>query len=127
VGRGSAFADIDRDGDLLVLTQVGGPPLLARNDQQLGHSWVRIKLIGRTGNRDAIGAWVNVHVGNQSFSRQVMATRSYMSQSELPVTFGLGKAKQIDRVEIVWPGGIRQELEAGQVKLNALTVVEQAL
>src|SRR5262249_45569182 len=70
VGRGSAFADIDNDGDLdVVLTQVGGPPVVLRNDQQLGHAWVRIKLVGRTCNHDAIGAWINLHAGGQTLSR----------------------------------------------------------
>ena len=78
VGRGSAFADIDGDGDLdVVLTQIGGPPLLLRNDQQLGHHWLRFKLVGTKANRDAIGAWVKVRVGGQT-SRQVMPTRSYL-------------------------------------------------
>src|SRR5207249_1868476 len=90
VGRGSAFADIDGDGDLdVVLTQIGGPPLLLRNDQQLGHRWVRFKLVGRKCNRDAIGALVRLRASGQTLSRQVMPTRSYMSQSELPVTIGL--------------------------------------
>ena len=57
VGRGSAFADIDGDGDLdVILSQTGGPPLLLRNDQKLGHHWLRLKLVGTTSNRDAIGA-----------------------------------------------------------------------
>ncbi len=127
VGRGSAFADIDADGDLdAVLTQVGGPPVLLRNDQQLGHSWVRIKLAGKPSNRDAIGAWVNLRAGGQSFSRQIMPARSYMSQSELPVTFGLAKANQIESVEIVWPGGRKQQLAAGTVRLNAVTLLEES-
>jgi hypothetical protein len=124
VGRGSAFADIDGDGDLdVVLTQVGGPPLLLRNDQHLNHHWVRLKLIGTSANRSAIGAVVKLKAGNQTFTRQVMPTRSYLSQSELPVTFGLGVADKIDGIEIIWPGGGKQFL--ANVKLDALTTVEQ--
>ncbi len=94
VGRGSAFADIDGDGDLdVVLTQIGGPPLLLRNDQHLGHHWIRLKLVGTKSNRDAIGAWIKMRLVGRTLWRQVMPTRSYLSQSELPVTIRLGKSR----------------------------------
>jgi hypothetical protein len=112
VGRGAAFADIDGDGDLdVVLTQIGGPPLLLRNDQNLHHHWIRLKLVGTKSNRDAIGAWIKVRVGGKTLSRQVMPTRAYLSQSELPVTIGLGNADKVDSVEINWPSGTKQKVE----------------
>src|SRR5688500_1021911 len=123
VGRGSAFADIDGDGDQDVLvTQLNGPAKLFRNDQRLGNSWVRVKLVGKK-NRDAIGASVKVRVGNRVFAQQVMPTRGYLSQSELPVTIGLGKAQKIDDVQIFWPDGSR---ETGvSLKKNTLNIVTQ--
>lgn len=125
VGRGSAFADVDGDGDLdVVLTQIDGPPLLLRNDQALGHHWLRVKLVGTRSNRDAIGAWVSVRFGGQLLSRQVMPTRSYLSQSELPVTFGLGGASQVDELDIVWPGGGKQVVSKPEI--DRVLVIDQA-
>jgi hypothetical protein len=125
VGRGSALADIDGDGDQdLLLTAVGGPARLLRNDQQLGHQWLRFKLVGRSCNRDAIGAWVEVTSDGELLRRQVMPTKSYLSQSELPVTIGLGTRKRIERVQIRWPDGQMQMVP--QHSLGETTVVEQA-
>ena len=106
-----------------MLTQINGPPLLLRNDQQLGHHWLRLKLVGTRSNRDAIGAWINVRIGGQTLRRQVMPTRSYLSQAELPITIGLGKAERPDAVEIVWPAGSKQHVSTARV--DAVTFVEQ--
>jgi len=124
VGRGSAFADIDGDGDLdAVLTQVGGAPLLLRNDQALKRHWLRWKLVGTKSNRDAIGARIIVLVENQTLTRVVMPTRSYLSQSELPVTIGLGAADRVERVEIIWPSGRRQTL--ADLRIDVFVTVKE--
>jgi hypothetical protein len=122
-GRGSAYADIDGDGDLdILITQVAGPPRLLRNDQHLNHNWVRVSLIGTKSNHDAIGAWVKVRIGNRTLSQQVMPTRGYLSQSELPVTIGLGDATRIEDAQIVWPD---HSVQGVQLKLNSLNVISQ--
>jgi enediyne biosynthesis protein E4 len=124
VGRGAAFADIDGDGDLdVLLLQTGGPPLLLRNDQQSGNHWLRLKLVGEAGNREAIGAWVELTIDGETQRRQVMPTRGYLSQSELPVTFGLGSAASVESIVVIWPDGSRQEV--APEPLDRLRVVRQ--
>jgi hypothetical protein len=124
VGRGAAYADMDGDGDLdVVLTQAGGAPLLLRNDQALGHHWLRVRLVGARANRDAIGAWVEAEAGGLLQRRQVMPTRSYLSQVELPVTFGLGTADRVDALRVIWPDGTVQPVEVAGVD-RTLEVVE---
>ena len=112
VGRGAAMADIDADGDLdLILFSSGGKPRLLRNDQKSGHHWLRLRLRGTKCNKDAIGAVVNVTLPNSTvLSRTVMPTRSYQSQTELPVTFGLGSAEIVKEIAIRWPDGTSQKL-----------------
>jgi len=106
VGRGSAYGDIDGDGDLdLLLTQVGAAPKLLRNDQTLDHHWLRVQLVGTPPSVDAIGAQVTLRTGETTQTRIVSPTRSYLSQSELTVTFGLGTATQVDEIRVLWPDG----------------------
>ncbi|MHC4219691.1 MAG: CRTAC1 family protein [Planctomycetota bacterium] len=127
VGRGAAYADIDDDGDLdMLLTEVGGRPMLLRNEQDLGHHWLRVRLVGRTCNRDAIGAWVSLTMADGTVQRrQVMPTRSYLSQVELPVTFGLGTQDRVGDVHVRWPDGTTQEAPARSV--DTTLVVEQGM
>lgn len=116
VGRGSAFADIDNDGDLdVVIAGLGGPPRLLRNDLDLGENWVRITLDGGNGNTGALGAIVELSAGGQTMRRQVMPTRSYLSQVELPLTFGLGKSDTIESIKVTWPDGTVQEISPVEV------------
>lgn len=116
VGRGAAFADIDGDGDLDVcLTQVAGPPVLLRNDQALGNHWLRVRLEGKTANTGAIGAEVRLVAGGRARSLVVMPSRSYLSQVELPVTFGLGTETAVESLEIVWPDGERSRHPIEQI------------
>ena len=106
VGRAATYGDVDQDGDLdVVITQVNRPPLLLRNDQALAHHWLRVKVNGIGLNRDAIGAELSLTSGGQTQARIVMPTRSYLAQSELPVTFGLGSAAIVERLEVTWPDG----------------------
>ncbi len=111
VGRGATYADIDSDGDLdILITQTGRAARLFRNDQNQNHYWLRVLLQSRGGNRNSIGAWIELEAGGVTQRRQVMPTRSYLSQVELPVTFGLGSHSQYDALRIEWPDGIRQEV-----------------
>jgi hypothetical protein len=106
VGRGAAYADFDNDGDLdLLITTNNGPAYLYRNDLTNGNRSLRLKLTGVASNRDAIGATVEVHVGSRKMSRMVRTGSSYLSQSELPLTFGMGRSERADRVVIRWPSG----------------------
>lgn len=125
VGRGAAYADIDGDGDLdLLLTQNGGEPLLLRNEANGRAHFLRFKLVGTRSNRDAIGAWVVVDLGDQIVRRQVMPTRSYLSQVELPITIGLGQRRHVRSVAVRWPGGAEQAVTDYQLD-RLTTVVER--
>jgi hypothetical protein len=106
VGRGAAYADIDNDGDLdVLLTANGGPARLLRNDGGNANHLLRIKTIGTTSNRDGIGAKIEVTASGAMQWQVVKTGSSYLSQSELPLTFGLGSDTTVSSVRIVWPSG----------------------
>jgi hypothetical protein len=118
VGRGLAYGDFDRDGSLdLLLTTNNGPAYLYRNENVAGNHSIRFHLQGTKSNRDAIGAVVRIFDSGRSQSRAVKGGSSYLSQSEMPLTFGLGSHATIERVEIEWPSGAKEEfkkLDAGR-------------
>ncbi|MBS1850085.1 MAG: CRTAC1 family protein [Acidobacteria bacterium] len=118
--RGCAFGDFDNDGnvDVLVLN-MNDPPSLLRNENQSGHHWIKIKLLGTKCNRTAIGARIIVTVGDHIQMDEVRSGGSVMSQNDLRLHFGVGMAKQIDQIEVRWPTtGQREQftkVEANQI------------
>lgn len=86
--------------------------MLLRNNQTLKNNWIRLKLTGTKSNHDAIGAWVRARINGKDVWRHVMPTRSYLSQSELPVTIGLGTATAVELLEVKWPNGAVQKVQA---------------
>jgi hypothetical protein len=128
VGRGCAYADIDGDGDLdVVLTDNNGPARLLRNEGGNRNHWVRLVLEGNgeDSNRSAIGARVIVEAGGLVQHREVISGRGYLSQSELPLTFGLGQAKKVERVTIYWPGRNAGKQVLTDLPINQAHVIRQ--
>jgi hypothetical protein len=122
VGRGCAYADIDGDGDLdVVMTVNNGTPLLLRNDGGNKNHWIRLVLTGdgKKSNRDAIGAKVELRVGETVCRSQLFPSQSYLSSVELPLTFGLGEIDHVDELTVTWPSGKvtkLKDLKADQVQ-----------
>lgn len=109
VGRAASMADIDLDGDLdLLITQCGDRPLLLRNDQALGHHWLAVRLVGKGGNRDGLGARVELRAAGLTQRRWISGTRSYLAQVEPEARFGLGSTRAVESLEVRWPDGSRQ-------------------
>jgi len=128
VGRGAAYGDFDNDGDLdLLITANNGPARLLRNDNANQNDLIRIKTVGSKSNRDGIGAKLTLKTskGAKLFS-MVKTGSSYLSQSELPVTFGLGPPEEgrTLSLEIQWPSGQKDVIN--DLKANQFVVVQEA-
>jgi hypothetical protein len=124
-GRGLAAGDVDEDGDIdLVFSHDDDEPTaLVRNDTAPGNDWLRVRLIGRASNRDAIGARLVLRTSTSSQLRHVKGGCSYLSQSDLRPFWGLGKGAIIQGLSIVWPSGVEQNLTSVEPN-QTLTIIE---
>ncbi len=124
VGRGLAFGDWNDDGaiDLLIPENQGPCRLLVQEPEPSGQ-WFRVALQGTRSNRNGIGALVTVHCGERVLRDRVITGSSYLAMNELTLTFGIGSATSVDRLEVRWPSGIRDVLT--EVPANqTLTILE---
>src|SRR4029077_6631846 len=123
--RGAAFGDYDNDGDIDALVlNLNDVPSLLRNDGGNSQNWIKIKLVGTKCNRTAIGARVWVTSGNHVQMDEVHSGASVMSQSDLRLHFGLGKAQTVDLIEVKWP--TTQKIEKfTQVKANQILTIRE--
>jgi hypothetical protein len=125
VARGAAYGDFDNDGDLdLLIMSNNGPARLLRNDGGNQNNLLRIRTIGATSNRDGIGAKVTLKTAGGATLWSIVKTGSgYCSQSELPLTFGLGKAEKVLSLEVIWPSGRKDAI--GEVNANQSISIEE--
>jgi hypothetical protein len=128
--RGCAFGDFDNDGDVdVVINAVNDFPQLLRCDSQTGNNWLKIKTIGTKSNRSGIGArlkCVTRMAGESKPHQQIDEVRSggsYISQNDLRVHFGLGKAEKVELLEIRWPSGLVDTLK--DIKVNQQVFVKE--
>ncbi|MEA2561084.1 MAG: enediyne biosynthesis protein [Acidobacteriota bacterium] len=127
--RSSAILDIEGDGDLDIVTNDlnSEPQVLISNlsEKKKDLRWLKVKLRGTESNRDAIGARVRVKAGGQTWTQWNDGKSGYLSQSQMPLYFGLGDAGKVDSVEILWPSGKTQTVQNPKVG-SQIEVVEKA-
>ena len=123
-GRGLAVGDYDNDGDLdLLVVNCGEGVVLFQNDGGNQNNWLKILTIGKTSNRNGIGARIELTAGKSRQIREVISGSSYLSQSSLEVEFGLGKASVVDQIRILWPSGSKQTLT--DINVNQKLVITE--
>ena len=126
--RSSAIFDLDNDGDLDIVTNEMNhhPMVLLSNlsEKKPDLAYLKVKLVGTKSNRSALGAVVRVVAGDLKLMKVKDGQSGYLSHSDFPLYFGLGSAKQIDRLEVSWPSGIKQVIE-GPIDRNQMLTVEE--
>ncbi|MDE0313437.1 MAG: CRTAC1 family protein [Candidatus Poribacteria bacterium] len=126
VGRGTAYGDIDNDGDFDVLiTTSNGQAHLYRNDGGNRNNWIKIKLLGQLSNRNGIGASIQITSAIGTQTQTVKTGSSYCSQSELTAIFGIKNDEIIETIEVLWPNGKVNKIE--DVKPNQLMLIKEKL
>jgi hypothetical protein len=121
--RGAAFGDFDNDGDIDVLVMnMGETPSLLRNQLPASNHWIQLRLEGAKSNRSAIGAVVRIEAAGQIQTRPVLSQSSYVSQNDLRLHFGLGRATRIARMTVRWPSGLVEEFPGAPANAFLLLV-----
>lgn len=126
--RSSALFDLDDDGDLDIVTlEFGDVPqvLISNLAEKQSISWLKVRLAGQASNRDGLGATVRVTAGGTTWTQWHDGKSGYLAQSALPLYFGLGSAKTVERIEIVWPSGRTQTLTSGLAPNRLIEVREE--
>jgi enediyne biosynthesis protein E4 len=125
VARGAAYGDLDNDGDLdIVLTTNNGPAHVFRNDGGNRNRWLRVRTMGTASSRDGLGAIVRVTSASGRQWTMVRSGSSYCSQSEIAPTFGLGKDKTVQVLEVEWPSGKKQRFT--NIPTNQVVTVDES-
>jgi len=125
VARGAVYGDFDNDGDLdLLIATNNGQARLLRNDGGNQNNMLRVKTVGVQSNRDGIGAKVTIKTSSGASLWNVVKTgSSYCSQSELPLTFGLGKSEKVVSLEVIWPSGRKDSI--GEINANQFVTIQE--
>ena len=125
--RSSVIFDLDNDGDLDIVTNNfnSAPQVFISDLSQVKEiHWLKIILVGTVSNRDGLGATVRVHSAGQIYTKYNDGKSGYLSQSALPLYFGLGDSKKVDRVEVTWPSGRKQVLSDG-LEINQILKITE--
>jgi hypothetical protein len=125
--RSSVIFDLDNDGDLDIVTNDfnSEPQILISNlSQQKEIHWLKVVLIGTKSNRNGLGATIRLHANGKTYTRYNDGKSGYLSQSVLPLYFGLGDATKIDRIEVDWPSGRKQLVREGLGENRTLKISE---
>jgi enediyne biosynthesis protein E4 len=123
--RGAAFGDFNNDGKIdIVVTVLNGPPQLLMNRTRNKNHWIILKLVGVKSNRDGLGTKVKITTSHGSQYNEATTAVGYNSSSDKRVHFGLGDVLKVDRLELVWPSGVRQVLT--NVKADQILTVTES-
>lgn len=116
LGRGMTRLDFNHDGkqDFLI-THLDAPSALMMNQTETSNHWLAIQLVGTSSERNAIGAQVDVHVGDQVLSNWIVGGDGYLSRNQPTVNFGLGPTEQVNQIVVTWPSGAKQSYAAPEV------------
>jgi hypothetical protein len=125
--RSSVIFDLDNDGDLDIVTNdFNSEPMVLISDlaQQKKIHWLKVVLVGTKSNRNGLGATVRLHANGQTYTRYNDGKSGYLSQSVLPLYFGLAESSKIDRIEVDWPSGRKQVISKGLHENETLKITE---